>query len=176
MNLNIIPTDLDDRKVAESIIEGAGFDIDVDAGYDPIVLLQLRAKDIKNACPKGVQSCICTNNLNEQITGPFDPDEDLLGAVYTYSVCNPGTCFCKDDPSTPKDTRAQAMKAVLDVCPPGEMSRCLCKDNKKVVFPFDYRTLFKDCMPKRVRGSFKAYLTLCDIFLIFSASVLAAIR
>ena len=110
----------------------------------------MRAKDIQNACPDGVEYCTCGNNADEKTTGPFDPDEDLLGAVYTYSVCNPTTCFCKDDPDTPKDSRNWPMKAVLDTCPVGEMNRCLCHDNKKVTFPFDYRTFFLDCRPKRV--------------------------
>ena len=146
--------------MAASIIEGAGFDLDVDAGYDPIVLLRLRAKDIQNACPNGIEHCICGNNVNEKTSGPFDPDEDLFGAAITYSVCNPTTCFCNDDPDTPKDSRNWPMKAVLDTCPVGEMNRCLCHDNKKVTFPFDYRTLFLDCRPKRVSSEGLQYNTL----------------
>ena len=109
------------------------------------------SKHIEKACPNGVDHCICTNNINETTSGPFHFDEDPLGAVQTFLVCNPGTCFCKGDPDTPRDTRPDAMKAVLDICPPGEMNRCLCHDNSKVEFPFDYRTLFLDCRPKRVR-------------------------
>ena len=109
------------------------------------------SKDIKRTCPNGVDHCICANNVNETTTGPFFYDEDPLGVVHTYLICNPGTCFCKGDPTTPRDTRPDAMKAVLDVCPTGEMNRCLCHDNKKVTFPFDYQTLFLDCRPKRVR-------------------------
>ena len=134
-----------------AIAQEAGFG-DVDPGYDPVVLLKLRAKDIKNACPNGVEKCICANNLEERTNGPFDPDEDLLGAVYTYLVCNPGTCFCKGDPNTPRDSRNWPMKAVFDTCPAGEMNRCLCHDNSKVTFPFDMRTIFLDCRPKRVRN------------------------
>ena len=123
---------------------------DVDPDYDPIVLLKLRAKDIQEACPNGVAHCICENNIEESTNGPFDPDEDLLGAVHTYSVCNPGICYCKGDPYTPRDSRNWPMKAVFDTCPTGEMDRCLCHDNSIVTFPFDMRTLFLDCRPKRV--------------------------
>ena len=117
---------------------------------DPTILLKLRLKDITDTCPSGVDHCICSNNIKEKTTGPFDPDEDLLGAIYTYAVCNPSMCFCKDDPNTPKDSRNGPMKAVFDTCPEGEMNRCLCHNNKKVTYPFDVRTLFFDCRPKRV--------------------------
>ena len=113
----------------------------------------LWSKDLKRACPDGVDHCICANNVNESTSGPFFYDEDPLGVIHTYLICNPGICFCKGDPSTPTDTRPDAMKAVLDVCPTGEMNRCLCHDNTKVQFPFDYQTLFLDCRPKRVRES-----------------------
>ena len=123
---------------------------DAQEDVDIEVLLRLREKDVKQACPNGVEYCICTNNPEEKTTGPFSYDEDPPGTVYTYTVCNPGSCFCKDDPDTPKDARNWPMKAVLDTCPVGEMNRCLCHDNKKATFPFDMRTLFLDCRPKRV--------------------------
>ena len=124
---------------------------------------------IKTACPNGVDHCICANNVNEITSGPFFYDEDPLGVALTYQVCNPGTCFCKDDPSTPKDTRPDGMKAVLDVCPPGEMNRCLCHDNSKVKFPFDYRTFFLDCRPKRVSSNASVWFMMM-ISLAFSCS------
>ena len=61
------------------------------------------------------------------------------------------------------------MKAVLDVCPPGEMNRCLCHDNSKVKFPFDYRTFFLDCRPKRVSSNASVWFMLM-ISLAFSCS------
>lgn len=126
---------------------------DAQEDVDIEVLLRLREKDVKQACPSGVEYCICTNNPEEKTTGPFSYDEDPLGTVYTYTVCNPGSCFCKDDPDTPKDARNWPMKAVLDTCPVGEMNRCLCHDDTKVKYPFDMRSLFLDCRPKRVRVS-----------------------
>ena len=54
------------------------------------------------------------------------------------------------------------MKAVLDVCPPGDMNRCLCHDNSKVKFPFDYRTFFLDCRPKRVRTKEECVIVVPD--------------
>ena len=128
---------------------GEGID-DVDPDYDPFVHLKLRAKDIQNSCPNGVEKCVCENNIEESTNGPFDPDEDLLGAIRTYSVCNPGICYCKGDPYTPRDSRNWPMKAVFDTCPRGEMNRCLCHDNSIATFPFDMRTLFLNCRPKRV--------------------------
>ena len=38
----------------------------------------------------------------EKTYGPFSYEEGLFGAFYTYSVCSPGTCFCKDDLDTPQ--------------------------------------------------------------------------
>ena len=114
-------------------------------------------QQMERACPNGIDHCICANNVNQSTSGPFFYNEDPLGVVLTYQVCNPGTCFCKDDPSTPIDTRPEGMRAVMDVCPPGEMNRCLCHDNTKVQFPFDYRTFYLDCRPKRVRWREQIY-------------------
>ncbi len=123
---------------------------DIDLDFDPTVLLRMREADMNRSCPTGIEKCECENDPGTFVEGPFNVDTDPLGTVITFMGCNPGHCFCKGDPINMKDTRPEAMKAVLDACPKGEMNRCLCHDNKKVFFPFDMRTLFLDCRPKRV--------------------------
>ena len=37
----------------------------------------------------------------------------------------------------------------MDLCPRGEMNRCLCKDDTKINFPFTLMDIM-NCEPKRV--------------------------
>ena len=89
-------------------------------------------------------------------TGPFYYDESPLESVVVYVGCNPDFCYCKKKPTEAKDTRPLELRAVMDLCPANQMSRCLCapdkEGNKEVVkFPFDMSTLFFDCRPTKVR-------------------------
>ena len=89
-------------------------------------------------------------------TGPFYYDENPLESVVVYVGCNPDFCYCTKNPTEAKDTRPLELRAVMDLCPANQMSRCLCaedlKGNKEVVkFPFDMSTFFFDCRPTKVR-------------------------
>ena len=53
----------------------------------------------------------------------------------------------------------QVMREVMDLCPRGEMDRCLCaKNDTKIHFPFTLMDIM-NCEPKRV--------TIIVIFVIF---------
>ena len=82
--------------------------------------------------------------------GPFYYDENPLESVVVYVGCNPDYCYCKKNPTEAKDTRPLELKAVMDLCPKNEMSRCLCADKTVVKFPFDMSTFFFDCRPTKV--------------------------
>ena len=45
--------------------------------------------------------------------------------------------------------RQQVQKVIFDLCPRGEMNRCLCEDNSKITFPFNALELIS-CYPKKV--------------------------
>ena len=60
-----------------------------------------------------------------------------------------GFCFCKDAPDVEVDIRMQMIREVMDLCPRGEMNRCLCKDDTKINFPFTLMDIM-NCEPKRV--------------------------
>ena len=60
-----------------------------------------------------------------------------------------GFCFCKDAPDVEVDIRMQMIRVVMDLCPRGEMNRCLCKDDTKINFPFTLMDIM-NCEPKRV--------------------------
>lgn len=123
----------------------------MDLDFDPALLLKMRSNQLNRLCPAGVLKCECDNDYGTWINGPFDFEKDPLGSILTYVGCNPGFCICKDKPDKLVDGRPFPAQAVMDICPKGEMNRCLCHDNKKVDFPFDIRTFFLDCRPKRVR-------------------------
>ena len=63
-----------------------------------------------------------------------------------------GFCFCKDAPNVEVDIRQQMIREVMDLCPRGEMNRCLCKDNTKITWPFNLVDLF-GCEVKKVQKS-----------------------
>ena len=83
--------------------------------------------------------------------GPFNPEENLLGAIITHLGCNPSYCYCKDDPEKEIDLRPQVFSSFLDLCPRNELNRCLCSDGKtKMNAPFDIVTTML-CQPKRCK-------------------------
>jgi hypothetical protein len=118
--------------------------------FDSYLFLGLRSKQMRDVCPKGIDRCHCLYKNGTYETGPFYYDEDPINAIITYVACNPDFCYCKDTPNIPRDSRPLELKGVIDLCPPNEMSRCLCHDNSKVSFPFDMSTFFFECRPKRV--------------------------
>ena len=60
-----------------------------------------------------------------------------------------GFCYCKDAPDVEVDIRMQMIREVMDLCPRGEMNRCLCRDNSKITFPFTIMDIM-NCEPKKV--------------------------
>ena len=93
----------------------------------------MRERDLLRACPGGaVEYCVCANNPAEMTAGPFSFEEGLFGAFYTYSVCSPGTCFCKGDPDTPRDARNWPMRAIMDTWGGIQLTFFEPKINRKV--------------------------------------------
>ena len=110
----------------------------------------MRAKQLRDVCPSGIDKCHCLYKNGTYVTGPFYYDEDPVGSVVTYVGCNPDFCYCKDSPKVARDARPIELAAVMDLCPAGEMDRCLCHDNAVANFPFDMATFFFECRPRRV--------------------------
>ena len=121
--------------------------------FNQFLTLDLRTKQMRDLCPTGIDRCHCLNKIGNYTTGPFYYDEDPVGSVVTYVGCNPDFCYCKDSPDVRRDSRPRELSAVMDLCPVGEMDRCLCHDNSVIHFPFDMAQFFFHCRPKRV--SFK---------------------
>ena len=110
-------------------------------------------------------------------TGPFSKSEDFIGSLTNFVTCNPGKkfilhnnfqrvhnvlinsgfCFCKDAPDVEVDIRMQMVREVMDLCPRGEMDRCLCRDDDKIHFPFTIMDIMT-CEPKRVGNKYRAAL------------------
>ena len=65
-----------------------------------------------------------------------------------------------------RDSRSQEMRVVMEVCPRGEMSRCLCQDKSVAKFPFDMTTFFQTCKPDKVSIN-KMQCKLAKWFLLF---------
>ena len=102
--------------------------------------------------------------------GPISFKDDLLGSLITFMGCNPGKrsllliwipnrlysiflgfCFCNNAPNVEVDVREHSLRAVMDLCPRGEMDRCLCKDNNKIIWPFTAFDLVT-CSPRKVKS------------------------
>lgn len=111
----------------------------------------MRAKQLRDVCPSGIDKCHCLYKNGTYVTGPFYYDEDPVGSVVTYVGCNPDFCYCKDSPKVARDARPIELAAVMDLCPAGEMDRCLCHDNAVANFPFDMATFFFECRPRRCK-------------------------
>ena len=45
--------------------------------------------------------------------------------------------------------REHSLKAIIDLCPRGEMDRCLCDDNSKIIWPFNAFEMMS-CKPRKV--------------------------
>ena len=140
--------------------------------FNQFLTLDLRTKQMRDLCPSGIDRCHCLNKIGNYTTGPFYYDEDPVGSVVTYVGCNPDFCYCKDSPDVRKDSRPRELAAVMDLCPVGEMDRCLCIDNSVIHFPFDMATFFFNCRPKRVSYEKAVCVQFC-IFITSSYSVSA---
>ena len=68
---------------------------------------------------------------------------------YLIQIISLGFCFCNDAKEIEVDIRDQALKEVMDLCPRGEMDRCLCKDKTKILWPFTQFEMLA-CAPKKV--------------------------
>ena len=110
---------------------------------------ELQMKDLCGA--EGIDRCHCMYDNGTYSRGPFIYEEDPLNVALLYQTCNPDFCYCRGSPDVERDSRNVEMKAIMDLCPRNEMSRCLCEDNSVIKFPFDMTTLFQVCRPKRVR-------------------------
>jgi len=120
-------------------------------GFDPTVFMDAVYGDIKAACPSGIEKCECMNAPGVFTKGPFDPRANPIGSLLTYAGCSPGYCFCTDAPEKEVDARPQVFKIVHDLCPRGEINRCLCHDGKtKVTGPLDVVQIFT-CRPKKCK-------------------------
>ena len=109
---------------------------------------------MKDLCgAEGIDRCHCMYENGTYSRGPFIYEEDPLNVALLYQTCNPDFCFCRGSPDVERDSRNVEMKAIMDLCPRNEMSRCLCEDNSVIKFPFDMTTLFQVCRPKRVRAN-----------------------
>ncbi len=116
---------------------------------DEAVYLTFRTQIMRRVCPDGVEECDCGHSPGTKVTGPFYYDEDPIGTIFTYVGCNPSFCRCKGKKER-VDSRPVEMQKVMDVCPENKMNRCLCHDNTIAKFPFDLRTFYFMCRPKRV--------------------------
>ena len=125
-------------------------DEDEEYNFNQFLALELRTKQMRELCLAGIDRCHCLHKIGNYTTGPFYYDEDPVGSVVTYVGCNPDFCYCKDSPDVRRDSRPKEFSSVMDLCPAGEMDRCLCHDNSVVHFPFDMATFFFTCRPKRV--------------------------
>merc|ERR1712165_76688 len=103
-------------------------EIEEEYNFNQLQTLDLRTKQMRDLCPSGIDRCHCLNNAG-----------------------NPDFCYCKDSPDVRRDSRPRELSAVMDLCPAGEMDRCLCHDNSVVHFPFDMATFFFNCRPKRCK-------------------------
>ena len=112
--------------------------------------IELQMKDLCGA--EGIDRCHCMYDNGTFSRGPFIYEEDPLNVALLYQTCNPDFCYCRGSPDVERDSRNVEMKAIMDLCPRNEMSRCLCEDNSVIKFPFDMTTLFQVCRPKRVRA------------------------
>merc|ERR1712012_355687 len=120
--------------------------------FDPYLFLGVRTRQMRNACAADdrIERCHCLYKDGTYEKGPFYYDENPLESVVVYVGCNPDYCYCKKNPTEARDTRPLELKAVMDLCPKNEMSRCLCADKTVVKFPFDMSTFFFDCRPTKV--------------------------
>jgi len=100
------------------------------------------------------KSCHCLNSPGTYVDGPFSSyDADPLAAVLIYAGCNPDFCTCAKDPEKELDSRPRELSTILDVCPRGQIDRCLCHDNQVVHFPFDMQEFLFRCRPKKCKCS-----------------------
>ncbi len=53
--------------------------------------------------------------------------------------------------------RSQPVRAVMDACPRGQMNRCLCRDNSKIIWPFNLFSLIT-CRAKKVVQYIEFYI------------------
>ena len=119
--------------------------------FNILRFVEVRSKQMRDLCPEGIDRCHCLYNNGTYVKGPFYYEDDPLNSALLYQTCNPDFCYCKNSPDVERDSRNVEMKAIMDLCPRNEMSRCLCEDNSVIKFPFDMTTLFQVCRPKRVR-------------------------
>ena len=114
-------------------------------------LLDMADTYVTKACPSGIQRCECMNAPGTFSEGPFNPKDNLLGALITHLGCNPAYCFCKDNPEKEIDIRPQFFSSFLDLCPRNELNRCLCGDGKTAMnAPFDILSTMS-CRPKKCK-------------------------
>merc|ERR1739844_655355 len=107
-------------------------------------------KRVENFCPSGIDRCECVHAPGNFTKGPISFKDDLLGSLITFVGCNPGFCFCKDAPNVEVDIREHMLRAVMDLCPRGEMDRCLCVDNRKIIWPFTMSDVIS-CSPRKCK-------------------------
>ena len=63
----------------------------------------------------------------------------------------------------------QMIREVMDLCPRGEMDRCLCKGDTKIHFPFTLMDIM-NCEPKRVTMIIVFVILVISNYLPFSAN------
>ena len=150
-----------------NVLFSAKDELDID------LLVKGRSAMLRRTCPEGIDHCHCLNKPGTIAKGSLYFDEDPIQASITHVTCVPGTqhlvvhiisiiiytylnphtdfCYCKDTPTIERDTKPPVFSKIMNLCPRGEMDRCLCHDDTVVKFPFDPTTLFDKCRPKRVR-------------------------
>jgi len=138
------------KVTVAALLIALGKSQDIPDGLNPQDLLDYIDKRVENFCPTGFEKCECVHAPGNFTTGPFNFKDDLLGSLLTMMGCNPGFCFCNDAKEIEVDIRDQALKEVMDLCPRGEMDRCLCKDNTKILWPFTQFEML-ECAPKKCK-------------------------
>ncbi len=125
--------------------------------FNPLHFLEIQSKKLRRLCPDGAERCHCSFKNGTYVSGrSLYYDEDPVAATLTYVTCNPDFCSCKGpEPEVEHDLRPIEFAAVMDLCPRGTMSRCLCHDNTVAKFPFDMETFLTNCRPKRVSAVIK---------------------
>ena len=118
--------------------------------FNILRFIEVRGKELRELCPEGIDRCHCMFQNGTYVDGPFYYEDGPIESGFLHATCNPDYCYCKNTPNVERDSRSHEMKVIMDLCPRGEMSRCLCQDKSVAQFPFDMTTFMQTCKPDKV--------------------------